>query len=108
LYVTVAIRRILKDYDMRKVHALRRHWAIRALRSREVIAAVNSSLTICRLVTREGEIISRYADDDEYFDVEALDALALGSIGIRLRVAEGTLRGGSSSGYSRRRKEGRA
>jgi hypothetical protein len=69
----VRIKRIVKRWDMHKIHALR--FMARNLYSYEVLLAFNSKRTMFRMVDSTGGVYQNYAPEGETFDMEAIQKI---------------------------------
>lgn len=82
----VTIRKLVPDWDMRRIHKLQEQADALKLRSRDVILAFNRRMPMGRLVDMNGTIVTFYAFEGMRFKVEKLlDGMEL-NLGMNLRV----------------------
>ncbi len=83
----VMVKRIVTDWDCRRIRALQAIGERNRLKPREVVLAFNRSLTMARLVDASGSILTVYSDDGNVFDVDTLLAAQEETFGITLRLS---------------------
>ncbi len=83
----VMVKRIITDWDCRRIRALQVIGDRNKLKAREVILAFNRALTMARVVDGRGSILTVYADRGHVFDVDTLLDDTEESFGISLRLS---------------------
>ena len=81
---TVLIKKIMADWDMRKVYDLQHHASVGRLDDNEVLLALNKARTIVRFIDNEEGVHTYYAPPRTRYDVDALHEIATAAIGITL------------------------
>ncbi len=90
---TVTIKKIITDWDMRKVYDLQHHASVGRLDDSEVLLALNKSRTMARFIDNEEGVHTYYAPPRTRYDVNALHEIATAAIGITLsRTARGKVK----------------
>ena len=83
----VMVKRVITDWDCRRIRALQAVGDRNRLKAREVVLAFNRALTMARLVDAAGSILTVYADAGLVFDVDTLLAAQEETFGITLRLS---------------------
>ena len=83
----VMVKRIITDWDCRRIRALQAVGDRNKLKGREVVLAFNKALTMARVVDSRGSFLTVYADYGHVFDVETLLDANEESFGISLRLS---------------------
>jgi len=83
----VMVKRIITDWDCRRIRALQAIGDRNRLKSREVVLAFNSRKTMARVVDASGNILTVYTDAGRVFDVDTLLGAAEETFGISLRLS---------------------
>ena len=81
---TVTIKKLITDWDMRKVYDLQSHASVGRLDNSEVLLALNKARTIARFIDNEEGVHTYYAPPRTRYDVNALHEIATAAIGITL------------------------
>jgi len=81
---TVTIKRLVTDWDMRKVYDLQHHASVGRLDDSEVLLALNKARTIARFIDNEEGVHTYYAPPHTRYDANALHEIATAAIGITL------------------------
>ena len=83
----VMVKRIITDWDCRRIRALQAIGDRNRLKPREVVLAFNARLTMARVVDGSGSILTVYADPGHVFDVDTLLEAQEETFGITLRLS---------------------
>lgn len=66
---SVRVRHVVKDWDMRRKHALREGAKANGLKRGQCIVAFNRALTMARIIDCEGGVHDYYADQGVVYDL---------------------------------------
>lgn len=83
----IKIIRIIENYDMRKIHKLRKR-EMKKLKAGTCSVAFNKSRNIARIIDHFGGIHTFYADLGEVFDMETLRDWVYDAFYIELNVGQ--------------------